>query len=126
MTARAHQLTLEPDRAKDYIVNLIRTQRDFAMEIDAGLKDAYGASLKDVVCIALGGRLVERADYLLAKGIVLRTRDDATHMALKFLREEICFHVVAKPLPMNQCEWHFTAERSQREHIRRMERAGFR
>jgi hypothetical protein len=47
-------------------------------------------------------------------------------MALKFLREEICFHVVAKELPNGRCEWQFTAERSQREHVRRMERMGVR
>jgi hypothetical protein len=112
---RAHQLVIEPDQAKEHVINLLRKRRKFVLEVDPTLPQ-----MKDVVCIAIGGEFQERRathDYL--KEIAVQTLDDAIHFGLNCLRHEVSFAVAPMDYPGGRTEWKFTAERPRRHPERR-------
>lgn len=115
---RARQFTVEPDVAREMIINLIGRRLSFAVEMEDYKKAAAGHSLHDVICIAVGAQLDKRHEtHLYAEGIVQRTRDDATWWALALLRDRVCFSVKCTVYPKEMGrpdEWDFTAEREKR------------
>lgn len=115
---RAHQYSVEPDKAAEMLVNLVRLKRNFAVEMEDYKTAAAGHSLHDVICIAVGAQLVKRHDtHLYAEDMVHKTRDDATWFALALLRDRICFSVKVTVYPREMGrpdEWAFTAERAKR------------
>jgi hypothetical protein len=114
-TARPHQLVLEPDAAREHILNLLRRRAKFAVELDETARDRSGGSLKDVVCIAIGGEFIERPkthDY--AHRLTCQSLDDASHFALNCLSGSLCFAVAYERHPDKREEWMFTAERRKR------------
>ena len=112
----ARQFNVEPPQAAEMIVNLIRLRKAFAMEAEDYRRGAYGHSLHDTICIAVGAALDKRnATHLYAEDIVFPDRDNATWFALDCLDKRICFSVThAIFRPQDAEEWRFVCEREKR------------
>ncbi len=97
--------TLEPDRAREMVINLIRRRVPFSL-------DQEDTTAKDVRVIGVHGDLVERAEtHDYARRLTCTHRDEATHFALNAEREGFSFTVRPTEYPDGRCEWSFTLER---------------
>lgn len=101
---------MEPDRAREVVVNLIRRQRKFVAEIDP-------AQVKDMVCVHLGAEFEKRPDqdYVDMTAVTL---GDACQFAYNCVRDEMSFGCYTYYRD-NQPNWQFTAERPKRRGISR-------
>lgn len=96
---------VEPDRAREQAVNLIRKRVPFVMDQDP-------AALKDVIVVGIGGSLKERREtHEYAREMTCTSLDDACHFALNCLREGFAFSVTPTAYPDGRTEWRFVAER---------------
>ncbi len=102
---RARQLVLEPDRAREMAVNLIRERRRFVCEIDP-----TAPHMKDVVCIAVGAEFQERPEfhYIRLRAV---TRDEAAQFVYNCVQGEMSFSVTPETMPDGRTEWLLLAER---------------
>ncbi len=100
---------MEPDRAQEVVINLIRRQAMFVCEIDP-------TKVKDMVCVAIGGEFQKEPskDYV---DVTCRTMADACQLAYNCIREEVSFAVVPRTLAVLDTEWIITAERPKRRGI---------
>lgn len=102
------QLTMEPDRARVYALNLVRHRRKFALEVDPTLP-----GMKDVVCIAIDGEFQkdDKHDYV---DMHARSVDEACQFAYNCCNSEVSFAVNPMTYPDGRAEWMFTAVRRKR------------
>lgn len=108
---RPHQLPpMEPDHAREVVVNLIRRQTTFVCEIDP-------AKVKDMVCIALGAVWEKRPDYDYVD-MTATALADACQFAHNCVRDEMSFGVTVH-VHHREPNWQFTAERPKRRTISR-------
>lgn len=103
----AKHYTVDPGRAEEMVINLLRRRQKFALTQEA----EYG-SMYDVVNITLGDRLVEKGDvYEYAKSLVCETLDDAIQFALNCVRNKLSFSCFVTQNVGHHEQWSFTAER---------------
>ena len=105
-------IQLEPDRAREYCLNLIRDRQPFAVEIDPRL-------IKDLIVIYRGAVLEGREGWShVPKRAV--NRDEASHYVQGLIAAELTFQVTPERVG-DRDEWRFLVE--MRSDGRRVERA---
>lgn len=105
MSPRPQQLVLEPNRAQEAVINLIRHHRPFVVEVDPSVMH-----MKDVVCIAVGGEFIERPEYHYVR-LRAVTHEEACHFAYNCVQGEMSFSMRPETMPDGRCEWAMLAER---------------
>lgn len=104
----ARHYTVEPDRAKEMILNLLRKRRRFALTQQAEYGHMY-----DVVNITIGGSLVERRETEeYAHSMVCENLDEACQFAVNCLNNHLSFAVYVTQNPGHHEQWVFSAERN--------------
>ena len=111
------QWTMEPDRAKVYVVNLINAGRKFVLEQDEEATDLHGGSLKDVVCIALDATFQERPEsHLYARSMTFTSNTDMKHFAVNSIQSGLSFAAEPREYPDGRREWNVTVERHRKHY----------
>lgn len=101
-----HHITVEPDQARERVLNFIRLGVQFCCEIDPRLK-----GMKDCIALYVGGVLESTPGWTSLRRRCV-TRDDACHYALNLINAELTFQVNPETRPNNPLarEWVFLVE----------------
>lgn len=95
-------LTMEPDQATAYCVNLCRARRQFAVEIDPAI-------LKDVVVVHRDAVLQHKAGWSHQRRTT-NNCDDACQYVVNLIGAAITFQVNPESLPGAREQWLFLIE----------------
>lgn len=108
---------VEPDVAREHVVNLLRRRVAFVVDQDPDV-------LKDVLVIGVGGALRERGDtHEYARELTCTSLDDACQFALNCIRDGFAYSVTPRGYPDGRTEWMFVAERRRDVRERRQSRS---
>lgn len=84
-------IVVEPDQARDHVINMIRRGVQFCCEIDPNI-----SGMKDCVVLSRSAVLESTPGWTPIRQLAT-CMDDACHYALRCIREELTFQCTPKP-----------------------------